>query len=297
MDSLCLPAYAKINLGLSIKSKRADGFHEIETILQQIDLKDEIAIKLIERPEITFHCDAPGVPNDEANLCVRAATLLQQRQSVSLGADIILNKSIPVGAGLGGGSSNAAVTLLGLNKLWQLQLSTEELQHLASQLGSDVPFFIHGGAAIARGKGEQLEWFEPMFDFPILLVYPELAISTKWAYSQVNLDLTMTKKSIKLLQFKDNKYNRVELFEGLENQFEQFVFKKYPILRIIKEDLSQSGAIFSSLSGSGSVLFGVFKNENQLLEARKLFQNDFTVFVAKPIKWGHRQVKVSEFGS
>ncbi|MFQ5863974.1 MAG: 4-(cytidine 5'-diphospho)-2-C-methyl-D-erythritol kinase [bacterium] len=290
MNWLRLPSYAKINFGLIIKSKRRDGFHEIETILQQIDLKDEIELQAKEEPNIELCCEDPDIPTGNANLCVQAANLLTQTLGLQKGVNIVLKKSIPAGAGLGGGSSNAAVVLLGLNKLWNLKLKPEKLKALASQLGSDVPFFIHGGTAIARGRGDILLPCHIQGDFTILIIIPRIRISTHWAYGRVNLSLTMNEKNIKLKHFRSTTCLDAEFFNDLTNDLETTVFERHPILSRIKTELYHTGAIFASMSGSGSAIFGIFQKRNQALKAKQHFRNQYAAIVSRPISWGFEQI-------
>lgn len=290
IDTLRLPSYAKINLALFIKGKRADGYHEIETLLQQITLQDEIELKATRAAEIEFTCSHPDIPGGMANLCVRAAYLLKLEAGVKSGVEMALHKTIPAGAGLGGGSSNAAVVLLGLNKLWQLNWPPEELRKLAAQLGSDAPFFIHGGSALAEGRGERLTHFEFDWDLPMVIVFPDFPVSTKWAYEQLNLSLTKRKKYIKLSRFKNRNFNNVEFYKDFRNDFEEVVYKRYPTLQMIKNELSALGAVYSSLSGSGSSLFGIFKDWETAKRAKSVFDDRYAVFLTRPVQWGYEQL-------
>ena len=179
---LIIRAYAKINLGLRILRKRADGYHDIETIFYRIQPYDEIVLELSHG--ISLVCNNSELPTDEGNLCVRAAGMLQQHYDIIERVHISLKKSIPVGAGLGGGSSDAASVLTGLVELWKLPASENDLRSFAVQLGSDVPYFLEPGTAYGTGRGEKLDYFD--FDFPywIVLVYPNIHISTAWAYRE-----------------------------------------------------------------------------------------------------------------
>lgn len=289
MNSLRLPSYAKINLGLIIKGKRSDGYHEIETILQQVDLNDTLEIKIHQEPEIIFSCDNPAIPSDDSNLCVKAANLLQHTADVKSGAEIKLSKIIPVGAGLGGGSSNAAVVLLGLNKLWGLKLPSKKLRELGSKLGSDVPFFIEGGTAIGRGRGEVLTPFILEDNLPILIVYPERSVSTQWAYAQLNLNLTLKEKNITFRTFEKGNLTNVSFLKSIRNEFEKVVFEEYPMLTQIKEKMYLNNAVFAGMSGSGSTIFGVFQNKEEILRVRKKFEQ-YRTFLVQPIKWGYDQL-------
>lgn len=292
MSRMYFPSYAKINLGLHIRGKRADGYHEIETILQQIDLKDEICFELRKDSRIKLRCNDSTLPTDSSNLCVRAAKLLQESARVNYGVDIELKKNVPVGAGLGGGSSNAAVTLLALNRLWNLNLSSISLEALAPQLGSDIPFFIKGGRALATGRGEQLEpqnmgandnniW--------VLVVFPMVQIPTQWAYQNLNLSLTNSKKDLIFSSFKDKNFNDVDFITFLVNDFEETVFVAHPALASVKEKLYERGAKFASLSGSGSALFGFFGTVDELESAKQSFPN-YRTFKARFVRWGYSEI-------
>lgn len=291
MQTIKVPSYAKINLGLFILGVRDDGFHEIETILQQIDIKDEIEIKLTNSSKIDFSCDHPDLQEADSNLCVRAANLLKQTTGIQKGARIFLSKTIPMGAGLGGGSSNAAVVLLCLNKLWGLNLSVQELRAIASRLGADIPFFILGGTAVATGRGNLLRPAKSIGDQPIVVVFPGISVSTQWAYTQVNLNLTIKEKNTTLASFNDIDYDNKDFIKSLKNEFEEIVFAEYPLLEQIKKQINQSKAIFASMSGSGSAIFGIFEKEDDALEVRSFFQNEYPTFVTRPINWGYQGVE------
>jgi len=291
MTSIFLPSFAKINLGLSILHKRDDGYHALQTILQQINLKDEIQVSLSDSGEISVTCSKAEIPTNETNLCYRAAALFKKQTGIESGIHINLTKNIPWGAGLGGGSSNAAVTLLALNKLFNTNFKIDKLQELAAQLGSDIPFFIKGGTAFAYGRGEKLKPIKNECKYKhILIIFPNVQISTKWAYSNLNLNLTNKEKSITLSSFKERGAVNLDIFEALKNDFEDVVFLKYPLLGEIKMQLHEVGAVFASLSGSGSALFGVFKTNSDVLEAQSLFEKKFKTFITGFENWGYHQV-------
>jgi 4-diphosphocytidyl-2-C-methyl-D-erythritol kinase len=196
VETLSLTSYAKVNLGLHVLAKRADGFHDIETILQTIDLRDRIRITPLEEKRIEVRCDRPEVPSGPENLVHRAAQLILSEHEVPGGCRIEIDKRIPAGAGLGGGSGNAAVTLLGLNRLWDLNMSREDHLRMAARLGSDVPFFLEGGTALAEGRGERLTPLRLVPDFWLVLVKPAISISTAWAYGRVKIPLTLNSKFV-----------------------------------------------------------------------------------------------------
>ena len=291
MYDLTLPSYAKINLGLLIKNKRSDGYHEIETLLHQISLNDKIQLRLAhDTDDIVFFSDNKLIPNDSNNLCVKAASVLKQHHSTTTGVHIYLEKRIPVGAGLGGGSSNAAVVLLGLNKLWGIRLNTDQLKEIASELGSDVPFFIEGGTALATGRGEHLAAVCLSNPFHILVVYPDINISTAWAYNQVKLDLTRTTKSVRLAYFNNLDLSKSKSLSSLINQFESVILSSYPVIGQIKKQMQEARAVYTSLSGSGSAVFGMFRHLEDAMKIKEELGGAYQCFLTNHIHWGYGQM-------
>lgn len=278
--AMILRAYAKINLGLQILAKRLDGYHEIETVFHQVNLFDEI--ELIPNDEGTrLTCDNPDVPFDERNLCVKAVALVQKITGVRDGVDIVLRKRIPLGAGLGGGSADAAAVLKGLRKLWGLDISNDELRSLASSLGSDVPFFIDGGTAYATGRGEVLDPLEPEIPYWILLVTPAVHVSTAWAYGHVTLNPNVRRENLKALISEHMKEPRV-LVNRLRNDFEPLVFRHYPEVLRAKELLVRGGADFALMSGSGSSVFGFFSDATYAKELAEVITPMYRTSLTEP---------------
>ncbi len=272
---------AKINLGLRILGKRSDGFHELETIFQTISVKDSLEFN-VQNEKITFECSSPWCPSDSTNLVVKAAALLKQTTNSSKGCHIRLEKNIPSGAGLGGGSSNAAATLITLNHLWQTRLTNEHLFSLAAKLGSDVPFFILGKSALGTGRGEKLypitienNWFG-------VLICPEYHIDTTWAYKQFNFSLTNSFKNSKFSVFTSKSIPTTDWKTLLENDFEDIVFKQHPVLKQIKTELYDNGAFYAQMSGSGSSMFGLFETQKEAHAANSIFENRFKTFLFEP---------------
>ena len=250
-----LKSYAKINLGLKILDLLPDGYHSISTIMQEIDFYDLVTINPIEKLEIKINCTGPVlVPEDSSNLCFKATQLIFEHYKCNHGIHIILNKNIPVGAGLGGGSSNAAYTLCALNELFNLKISNSDLHQLAFQLGCDVPFFINGGIQFSEGKGEQLSPLSINLNkYYVLLILPKFSVSTKWAYSFFKNDLCKRFDSNKFRSFQQS----VD-WTLFENDFEKVINLTYPEINKIKDILVKQGSLFASLSGSGSAMFGIF---------------------------------------
>jgi 4-diphosphocytidyl-2-C-methyl-D-erythritol kinase len=255
-----ITAPAKINLGLRINGLRPDGYHEISSVFQEIDLSDRIVLHQAADSRLSLICNSPDLAADETNLCLKAARLLRETTNCLGGVQMELTKIIPMGAGLGGGSSDAAAVLLGLNRLWELDLDQSTLLNLAARLGSDVPFFIFKGCCLAGGRGEELTKIDPLVSGPMVLVAPNIHISTAWAYKNIeSYRLTSREDFVKLHVYFQIDYS-VERFQAcFKNDFEPLVFAHYPILRQLKETLLETGAWYASLSGSGSVVFGIYR--------------------------------------
>ena len=275
---------AKINLGLHIHKKREDGFHELETLFQMVAWFDEMEME--GAPEkVELFCDAPGIPNDESNLVIKAARLLQNNFPGKCdGVKIKLQKNIPSGAGLGGGSGNAAGALLALNILWNLKIPRDDLISMASELGSDVPFFLMSPCAIGTGKGEILQPVENPISFYILMIYPGFPISTPWVYGNLKLKLTKSENNISILKNFLMRSEFAQLGAALYNDLEPVVFKRYPEILRIKNELLSSGAGGALLSGSGSTVFGIFDNPEISKKALARFTGGkYRVCLAKSI--------------
>jgi 4-diphosphocytidyl-2-C-methyl-D-erythritol kinase len=260
MRELQLSSPAKVNLLLRIVGKRDDGYHDIETVLQTIELSDQVRLRRAGH-EIALTCDDPPLPPDRTNLAHRAASILLAHANTHCGIHIHLQKRIPVGAGLGGGSSNAATVLVGLTHLLDLSIPRSELIELAGTIGSDVPFFIEGGTTWATGRGDILHPLPSPPPLWLVIVYPGYPISSGWAYRMVR----KVSEKLPLL------YREVrDAFEGgdvteigtlLMNDFEPVVYEHYPALAALKGDLTGQGAVAACLSGSGSSLFALVEDE------------------------------------
>ncbi|MEF9475910.1 MAG: 4-(cytidine 5'-diphospho)-2-C-methyl-D-erythritol kinase [Candidatus Mariimomonas ferrooxydans] len=279
---LTLKAPAKINWFLNVLGRRDDGYHDIESIIQKIGLYDFISFR--PSKDLTLKTDLQ-IPTEQ-NLVYKAAVLLKKTSGVSAGAKIRLNKNVPVAAGLGGGSSDAASTLLGLNKMWSLDLSCNELNVLAEQLGSDVPFFLHGPLAFVNGRGENVTDYRSIKSINILLVKPPVSVSTRWAYENlksVRLDSELTKRSSKVnnIMLFIHAIRKVELqgTSGFHNDLEPVATKTFPVIADIKERLLREGAIFSMMSGSSPTVFGVFESAKEAGKASKAFKDCWTAAV------------------
>ena len=284
-NKLTLKSPAKINLGLRIIKKRADGYHDIETIFQMISIFDTLTFRQC-GSGIVFKTNHKNLPLDGNNFVVKAAKLLLQEAEVKQGVEIFLKKTIPIGAGLGGGSSNAAFTLIGLNNFFQLNLNKKDLLKIALKLGSDVPFFLYGSTALGRGRGEILTSLKlkKHINLHVVVVFPGFFISTGSVYEDFKFGLTSNSKDNNILAPFFEKGDTAELGFCLINDLEVIVCKKYPILSKIKKKLVKFGAIGAQVSGSGSSVFGLFlQRESAIIAAEKLKMKDWQVFLAKTI--------------
>lgn len=275
---LTLKAPAKINWFLNVLSRRNDGYHEIESIIQKICLYDVISFKSSEDLILKTDLQIPT----EQNLAYKAAVLLKKECGIPAGAEIRLKKGIPVAAGLGGGSSDAASTLLGLNRLWSLELSCNELNMFAERLGSDVPFFLNGPLAFVSGRGEIVTDYRPVKSANILLVKPHVSVSTRWAYE--NLKLTKRTARVNNNRLFIHAVRKVELQESssFHNDLESVAIKIFPVIADIKERMLGEGSILSMMSGSGPTIFGVFDSAKEARDASKVF-NDYWTSVVRTI--------------
>ncbi len=275
---LTLKTPAKINLGLHIHRKRRDGYHELETLLQMVSFYDELGLEPL-TSGIELECDTPGIPTDDTNLAYRAARLLQETcKAGDRGVRIQLKKNIPSGAGLGGGSGNAAGVLLGLNRLWDLKMSRNHLASLAAELGSDVPFFLTAPCALGTGRGERLEPLTPSSKFQVLLVFPGFPVSTSWAYQNLKLKLTKRENNISILRKFLSQSDIACLGLWLYNDLEPLVIQRFPEIQAIKEQLKAQKAKGVLLSGSGSTVFGIFDDPEQAKTACAELKGDWDRF-------------------
>jgi 4-diphosphocytidyl-2-C-methyl-D-erythritol kinase len=254
--SSMMHAYAKINLGLYVVARRPDGYHDIETVFCRIGVADRIAFSA--SPDILVTSSSPEAPDGESNICYKAARTLRMYLGERAGVHIHLEKHVPVGAGLGGGSADAALVLKELPAFWNRKVGEADLLRVALELGSDVPYFLKEGAAVAKGRGEHLDHFPLDIPFTILLCNPNIHIATAWAYGRISPGTAGKPDDLKSIVTQG--MLRPELLQQLRNDFESVVFEAYPEVRHIKEEMLQRGAVFALMSGSGSTLFAFFND-------------------------------------
>ncbi|MAQ43677.1 MAG: 4-(cytidine 5'-diphospho)-2-C-methyl-D-erythritol kinase [Candidatus Marinimicrobia bacterium] len=269
---------AKINLALSINYQRPDSYHDISSIMQEINLYDIIEISKYNSNVINITSKGLKVPEDQSNLCYIAAKLFLEYYNIDSGVNITINKTIPIGAGLGGGSSNAATVIKGLSQLFDIPITKDIFYDLSSQIGADVFFFYNGGIQYVEGIGDKLTPLSPLLNgYYFLLVYPDIEISTPWAYNKYKKYLENHSNASKFVPLSD------ELdWSLLRNDFEKVVLSTYPEIMKIKNQLQDSGALFSSLSGSGSTMFGVYDNLESIRNISDSF-NAYQTYEALPI--------------
>ncbi|MDB9313706.1 4-(cytidine 5'-diphospho)-2-C-methyl-D-erythritol kinase [Spirulina sp. CS-785/01] len=286
MKQYSLLAPAKINLYLEIVGDRSDGFHELVMILQSIDLADRVEIKPAGRQTIHLHCNHSHLSDPQTNLAYRAAAFMRDRYLDQFnhhgGVDITLEKNIPIAAGLAGGSADAAAVLVGLNSLWELGLTQPELQDLAAELGSDVPFCVAGGTAIATGRGEQLDFIRGYSGMWVVLgKHKSLEVSTPWAYTTYRHQFGKTYKEPE--EFSDQvkrvesgelveaiaKENSNAIAQHLHNDLEEVVLPAYPEVAKLREAFKQSNALGTMMSGSGPTVFGLCESQKQAQTVKK----------------------------
>jgi 4-diphosphocytidyl-2-C-methyl-D-erythritol kinase len=275
-------APAKINLFLRVLRKRPDGYHDLASVMQQISIYDELEYTL--RPEgISLHCPGTDLPTDEKNLIYRAAQAIFSYAGYEAGVEIILNKHIPAAAGLGGGSSDAATTLMALNDQCSLGLKKTELMKLGAKLGADVPFFIFATSAFATGIGDKLQTLSDLPKLNMVLINPAFPLSTKTVYENLNLTLTKKKNNYSIPRF----YALGDVIRELCNDLEAVSLQMHPELNDFKQMLMNAGALGALMSGSGPTLFGIFADETSAKEARnaiiKKVSGECLVFFAQSL--------------
>jgi 4-diphosphocytidyl-2-C-methyl-D-erythritol kinase len=277
--SIALNAFAKINLGLRILGKRPDGYHEIRTLYQTVELHDNLEVALVPGPDgVDVECEDAAVPSGRRNLVYQACQLWKGARGLKGGIEVRLKKQIPTGSGLGGASSDAAAALLGLERLSGNRLDLVTRLRLAARLGSDVPFFFLGGRVLGCGRGEEVY---PLADLPrrhCLVVFPGFSVSTPEAYRKAGVRLTKRFAAHKMEFF--GVWSRVplETWGPAENDFEQVVFAKWPELGRLKSQLIQAGAETALLTGSGSAVYAIFDSATRLLRASKSIPASWQAF-------------------
>ena len=283
MNSIQLKSRAKINLSIDVLGKRQDGYHLVEMIMQTVDLFDKIKIFSLKEDTIIVESNSSDIPLDSRNIVYKAADLIKKQYNINKGVKINIEKNIPIAAGMAGGSSNAAAVLVGLNQLWELKLSLEELKELGLKLGADVPFCIEGNAALAENIGEKLTNIDGLSeDTYILICKPELFVSTKEIYQEIDSKIIEKRPDNKLLinLLKENKIE--EIASNMYNVLEEVTKAKYPIISEIEKTMIENNALGSMMSGSGPTVFGLYKNKEKAENCKNILLKSFKqVYVVK----------------
>ena len=268
MTRIEIKSPCKINFGLNIVSKRSDGFHNIETIFYPINLFDVIVFEISNN--FSFSCNIESL--EENNIITKAVRLIEEEKKIKLPVAIHLEKRIPFGAGLGGGSSNAASTLLSLNELFQLNMSNEIVKSNALKLGSDVPFFLKPFPSFGKSRGEVLTEINFVIKKPLLIINPGINVATKWAYENI----IPRRPDFNLIELNNNGFSDYSQLNHLVvNDFENIVFSKFPEIKNIKNEIQNFGAEFSLMSGSGSSVFGIFNDVEKAEIAQDYFSQKY----------------------
>ena len=276
MNSITLKSRAKINLSIDVLGKRQDGYHLVEMIMQTIDLYDLIEINEKDNDQITIKSTSDEIPLDCNNIVYKAANLIKKTFNINKGVEIHIKKNIPVAAGMAGGSSNAAAVLVGLNKLWNLNLSNQQLEKIGLKLGADVPFCINGGAVLASGIGEELTPIKGLTkDVCILVCKPDLFVSTKEVYECIDSkDIDKRPNNKFLIECLKNEDTR-QLAENMFNVLEGVTMDKHPVIQQIKDIMTNNRALGAMMSGSGPTVFGLYENREDAVKCKAILEKQF----------------------
>lgn len=258
-----LRAYAKINLGLEVLRRREDGYHDVKMIMQTIQMYDMLEMEKSEKPGIHLTTNLSYIPVNENNLVYKAAKLLMDQYGIEEGITINLNKFIPVAAGMAGGSSDAAATLVGVNKMFQLGLTRQQLMELGVKIGADVPYCVMRGTALAEGIGEKLTVLPPMPPCYVLIGKPGISVSTKFVYTNLNLGPDTHHPDIDGMIQALEKRDLYGITDRMENVLEKVTIPEYPVIETIKNHMKAHGAVNAMMSGSGPTVFGIFDDKEK----------------------------------
>lgn len=266
-----LKAYSKINLGLDVLRKREDGYHDLRMIMQTLNLHDTVEINRRDDKKIHMICSDASLPCDESNLCVKAAKLLIDEFDLEYGVDIHLTKRIPVAAGMAGGSTDAAAVLEGINEMFQLGLSQDDLMKRGVKLGADIPYCIMKGTALAEGIGDILTRLPAIVDYPVLIAKPEEGVSTGFVYGNLKIEELVHPDIDGQIEGIKNQDIKM-ICDKMGNVLQTVTIPACPIIDDIKKCMMDNGAINSMMSGSGPTVFGIFPDEESCNEAAKLIE-------------------------
>jgi len=272
------PSFSKVNIGLKVLNQRDDGYHDIYTVFQELNFGDSLQVEKTDNG-CTLSSNMDWIPTDETNICYKAYVALKNARPELGGVSIHIDKKVPAGSGLGGGSANGAAVLKGINELYDLNLSNDELEKIGASVGADVPFFIKGGTQLGEGIGDRLTPLLSHIKGTYLLVVPDISINTTWAYSELKNKLNQEIFLPKFVGYIGEDNASLEIFE---NDFERIVIPAYPEIGAIKQKMLELGARFASLSGSGSTVYGIFDEDASAKEAELFFRPSHQTILANP---------------
>ena len=267
MNDISVKALAKINLGLDVVRRREDGYHEVRMVMQTIHLFDRLEISRNDSGQITMETNLSFLPTNENNLVYKAAKLLQDEFAIKDGVHVWLHKYIPVAAGMAGGSTDAAAVLYGMNRIFELGLTKEQLMERGVKIGADVPYCIMRGTALAEGIGEKLTKLPPMVKCPVLIAKPQISVSTKFVYENLKLNENTIHPDIDRLVADISEGDLTKIAADMGNVLETVTIPEYPVIAEIKENMMQNGAVNAMMSGSGPTVFGLFADESTAVKA------------------------------
>lgn len=276
-------AFAKINLCLDVLRRKEDGYHEVEMVMTNVDIADVLEIKKLEEKKILLKSDNKDLAMDETNLIYKAIVLLQKEAGKDFGIELSLEKNIPMEAGMAGGSADAAATLKAVNELFKLNISKDRLMELGASLGADIPFCIMGGTALANGIGEKLKSLKPLPKMKILIAKPNTGLSTKKVYESLDIENLNksgfrhreVKEMVSVIESdKDEKTKIKEIADSLNNILELPSIKLLPFIEDIKKTMMDNNCLGCLMSGSGTAVFGIFDNDEDMLRTKKILKED-----------------------
>lgn len=283
MGQIFIKARGKINLTLDVLGKRLDGYHDLKMIMQTVDLCDDVLIEDI-KGGIEVNCENSLVPNGEMNIAFKAAQRLLDYKKIDAGVRINIAKRIPVAAGMAGGSSDAAAVLHGINRLFGLGVTTDELKKIGKEIGADVPYCIQGGTMLAEGIGEILTPLTPFKNVDIVLIKPKIEVSTAWVFKNLNINEIIHRPNTQNVLDAIEENDLYKVARNLDNVLERVTIKHYPVIQDIKQKLIENGAVGSLMSGSGPTVYGIFDSCEKARGAIDIFsKNNFDCYLTKTI--------------
>lgn len=281
-----LKAYGKINPGLDVLRRREDGYHEVKMIMQTVSLYDVLKFSVLDEDKIELSCSNASLSVDEDNIVYKACRMIKEDYDIKKGIRIHIEKNIPIAGGMAGGSTDGATTLVGMNKIFDLRISKTKLMEYGLRLGADVPFCLMGGTALSEGIGEKLTGISPMPKCYLLIVKPDIRVSTKTVYENLRLDTVTNHPDIDemIRAFRDKDINKISDLMG--NVLETVTIPLHPEIQDIKEKLREEGALNSLMSGSGPTVFGVFEQKRAAVKAKKELKalvNTWKIYLVEPV--------------